>query len=260
MTRSSLGAELSTLVVGLCVLLPASSAGAQEPGEVTLDIFGAVVDARTGDPVPEMEVVVRTPDGGRVYRTLASAKGRFRVTVDSAGRYVIATTRLGYRGVATTEVDVEPGQDLYVELEVEPEALGVEPIRVTVTARSPYLVAEGFYERMERGWGRYIEREAIERAPTFEPTGVLRGVPQVRTGGGNVWIRRCGPEGTRLLIDGMEIDTGEIPLDAILDKDQVAAIEVYDAPETVPVDLRRHQTCGVIAIWTTWGEELPVNR
>lgn len=253
-------ATVGLLALGLLVAAPmmsatgATQAAAQEVGQPTLDIFGTIRDARTGEPIASMEVVVRTTDGSRVYRTMANEDGRFRVTVDGAGRYVLATTRLGYSGVGTTEVEVSPGEDLYVDLEVEPEALGVEPIRVTVTGRSPYLVAEGFYERMERGWGDYIERDQIERAPTFRTSHVLRGTPRVRIGDGRAWVRRCGLSGTRLLVDGMEIDTEAVALDDIIAKDQIAGIEVYTSPETVPVELRRHLTCGVIAIWTTWGE------
>lgn len=46
------------------------------------------------------------------------------------------------------------------------------------------------------------------------------------------------------------MDMAGVTLDDILANRQIAAIEVYTTPETVPVEFRRHRTCGVIAIWT----------
>lgn len=232
----------------LLVLIAAAFVGAPGPAAAQ-EVLGKVIDAGTGDPVPGMEVVVRSLDGARVYRTLASEAGRFRVRVDAAGAYVIAASRIGYSGVATTEIEVSPGQNVFVELRVEPSALTLEGIRVVATARNPYLEVEGFYDRMEQGWGKYIEREQIETYPSTWPSHLLRSR--------GVSIRNGRVQGCRLLIDGMQIDW-DISLDDILDKRHMAAVEIYGGTG-VPVELRRHRAECVVAIWTTWGEEV-VNR
>lgn len=218
-----------------------AAATAPLPGQV---LAGRVLDADSNEPVPGVEVALLTGDSV-VFRASSDGAGEFRLRGDDAGTYVVAFSHIGYAGQASTQVELRPNATTRADFYIAPAALAIEPIRVVVASRSPYLVSEGFYERQERGLAKFMDRREIERYPSTWPSHVLR-----RMG---VSLRNGQPTGCRLLIDRMEIDW-DMSIDDFLSKGQIAAIEFHTF--AVPVEFRRHHGGCVIVIWTTWGESL----
>ncbi|NIP80201.1 MAG: TonB-dependent receptor plug domain-containing protein [Gemmatimonadetes bacterium] len=217
-------------------------------------ITGKVLDARDDDPVPAMSVVLRDVRGEPVDRGLTDPDGRFFFQVDDSGLYRLAVARFGYDSTATANVAVSPGQNLYLELRVQPKAFGLEPITVTAPRVLPYLEASGFYDRMKRGHGTFLGPRDLNRMPGAFPTQLLRRIPGVSvTARGGVHMRgitsafggSCSPT---VYLDGTELRGASI--DDIVPASWIDGIEVYKGASTVPSRWRGHATCGVIAIWT----------
>jgi 5-hydroxyisourate hydrolase-like protein (transthyretin family) len=217
-------------------------------------ISGKVLDARSDDPVSAMSVVVRDVDEEKVGQTLTDEDGRFFVIVEDPGLYHLSVARMGYDDDAAAGVAVSPGQDLYLELRVQPRAFGMEPITVTAPRVLPYLEANGFYDRMKRGHGSFIGPRDMDRFPASFPTQLLRRIPGVSvTPRGRVAMRGAGSLGgpgctPRIILDGMGISGGSI--DDLVPLAFIDAMEVYRGAATVPPRWRSHATCGVIVIWT----------
>jgi hypothetical protein len=231
-----------------------SLAVALDGDAVTQFITGTVLDAQTEDPIEAMDVILRDVRGERVGRTLSSKVGRFAFRVGDPGLYRVAVSRLGYDSTATAELGVPPGQNLYVEVRVQPAALGLEPIRVTAPPTLPYLESTGFYERQRRGLGSFLGPDELARVPTAFPTHVLRRIAGISVTRGQIRIRGVnslmggGPCTPTIILDHMRVRGAR--LDDIVPMSQVEAIEVYKGPATVPPQWRDAATCGVIAVWT----------
>lgn len=216
-------------------------------------ITGKVLDARTGDPIEAMDVLVRDVRDEPVGRTLSDEDGRFGLAVDQPGLYRVAVARFGYDSTATATLAVAPDQNLYVELQVQPAALGLDPIRVTAPRVLPFLESTGFYARQRRGHGHFFGPGDLERIPGAFPSHILRRVPGISVTRGRIRMRGvtgfmgqdCSP---KIILDWMQVRG--MRLDDIVRAYEIDAIEVYKGPATVPPQWRDAATCGVIAVWT----------
>lgn len=119
----------------------------------------------------------------------------------------------------------------------------------------------GFYARMERGNGRFITGEQIDRRNVRRMSDLLRGIPGLR-----IESRRYGVQSFRLRgatvaplvwLDGAPMGAGEVDLDNF-DPRTFAGIEIYSGPATVPAEYGGSRTMttsgGTIILWTRQGE------
>lgn len=217
-------------------------------------ISGRVLDATNSEPIEGMDVLVRDVRGEDVDRTLSDQDGRFFVMVQRAGLYRLAVARFGYDSTATADVAVAPDQDLYLELLVQPAAVGLDPIRVTAPRTVPYLESTGFYGRMRRGHGSFFSPRDLERMPGAFPTQFLRRVAGLLVNhDGSITLRGVisfmgGPCSPTIVVDGMILR--DTKLDDVVLMSSIDAMEVYKGPAAVPSQWRAAGVCGVIAVWT----------
>lgn len=216
-------------------------------------ITGKVLDARTGDPIEAMDVIVRDLNGEPVGRTLSDEDGRFGTVVEQPGLYRVAVARFGYDSTATANLAVSPEQNLYVELRVQPAALGLDPITVTAPRVLPYLESTGFYDRERRGFGSFLGPRDLERIPGAFPSQLLRRVAGVTVTRGRIYMRgqtgfMGGPCSPEIILDYMTLRGTS--LDDVVRAYDIEAIEVYKGPASVPPQWRDAATCGVIVVWT----------
>ena len=240
---------------GLGAQTDAGDPAAEVPAQV---IAGLVLDATTGEPIPAMDVVVRNVRQEILGRTISGDDGRFWVSVPDPGLYRLTVSGLGYDSTGVAEVAVTRGQNLYVELRVEPRAIGLGGITVTAPRTVPWLLASGFYDRQQRGFGHFIGPKDLERVPGSVPSQILRRVPGIRVlMGGRIVIR--GGEGLmgggchpRVLVDGVAVRIGaDDSLDDYIPLQWIEGIEVYKSAPSIPAHWRAHNVCGLIAIWTS---------
>lgn len=243
----------------VAALTPLSADAAPSRGR----IVGRLVDAESGRPLTDADV--RLPD--LALGALTRSDGRFTIADVPPGRHHVEFSHLGYATVRDSiEVEADRTSDARVRLAVDP--IDMEPVEVTVERRELALETAGFYERRDRGWGHFIDREAIERQNPGEMTDlfddlngvtllsdpfnpldryvVLRGGRSARLGGGScypkVWL-----DGTRLHRDNDQ----PARLDQFLDPTTLAGIEVYPGQAGVPPRYAGpNSACGVILLWT----------
>ncbi len=83
-------------------------------------IIGVLLNEDTGAPVGRAYVVLLDTDSVEVTRGFANGLGRFRVHAPRAGTYRLRTERIGYRSVVSESFELGDGEDLELEVPVEP--------------------------------------------------------------------------------------------------------------------------------------------
>lgn len=270
---------MSTLARGLVLLLlatpflfPAGAARAQA-------VRGAVVDDATGAPLPGTTVVLLDTVGAEVRRAETDGDGAFALDAPAAGRWTLWTDRVGYGPLLSSVLMIPPRRPLVLELRLVPLPVRLAPLTVFVESRRLALDAVGFYDRRQRGIGRFITADEIERRFSTQLTDVLRMEPSVHVypilsaGESNATVlsfrgqRRdfsgmlCLPT---LVVDGTVVRRGVtgptagpvMRLDELIHPAEVEAIELYPSGAGVPprfggTDAR----CGVILIWRKRSED-----
>jgi TonB family protein len=228
----------------------------------TTGAVSGIVRGPGGVSIVGAEVVLTPapgPGGGTVIarRVFTDDEGRFRVAGLPNGRTSVAVRRIGYRP-SVRQVEVPVADALTLALEPVPQAMSTVVVRDRRMARHTGWAAQ-FYERRERGMGRYITKEDLDRRNAIRTTDVLRGVPGVQVAssirGSAIRMRgaRCDP---LIWIDGTPALAGYLDVDNF-QPNTLEGIEVYSGVSTVPVELRGprgEEACGVIAIWSRMPE------
>jgi hypothetical protein len=222
-------------------------------------VRGRVVDARTGEGVPQAAVTALAASGNRrTGQARTDASGRFSLTMRAPGEVRLRVERTGYRETLTDPTPVGPRDTVEVELSVSAAPLTIAPLRVTARVEPPHrrnLELNGFYERERKGIGRFVRREEIERHGDFTLAQSLSRIPgavvqYVRVHQYIYFPRSgCRPwvflDGTRIIIDSSQ------DINSIVSPNQVEAMEVFIGPSEVPAEYAAGRgACGVVLIWT----------
>jgi TonB-linked SusC/RagA family outer membrane protein len=108
-------------VSGAVFLLVVPHLGAQQ-------VTGRVVDQRTGQPIPAVQVFI----AGSGIGALSQQNGRYLLLNVPAGTHTLTAERIGYRS-STAQVTVAAGQTAVQDFTLTEEALGLDEIIVTGT-------------------------------------------------------------------------------------------------------------------------------
>ena len=140
-------------------------------------------------------------------------------------------------------------------------AVPLEEIRVTAR-RQDFLAAAGFYDRMERGLGWFVDAEQIDRRMPSRVTDLAYGAPGVQVisqgaFGADIRIfdaqRMRGDCPPSIYIDGLQARAyprSGPPLTDLVDVASVAALEILRRPSEIPARYRGSQSaCGVVLVW-----------
>src|ERR1700741_1695181 len=100
-------------------------------------VRGKVLDAATGEPVPQAEVTATTAGGRGAGRVRAGADGGFILDLRAAGTIHLRAERSGYRPTLTDTLPVDVRETLEVELRLSATAVAIEPLRVTARVAPP---------------------------------------------------------------------------------------------------------------------------
>lgn len=169
-----------------CCLLLAPPAWSGTTG----GIEGAVRDAATGEELPGAALSLPALRLGGV----SDARGRFRITDVPVGRHDLHVTLLGYRPTIIPGVDVHPDQRTRLTIALEPAAIGLEEVVVTLE-RPPV-------QRDNTATAYGVSGEELRLLPVDSPADVLRLKPGV-AGEGNVRGGRTGE--VAYLLDGLPL-------------------------------------------------------
>jgi len=241
-------------------LRPLGGGGEAEYGQVR----GIVQDRETGEALEGAQVTLPSLS----QTTFTGEDGRFSFREVPSGILLLKTEYLGY-GTRTDSIMVPPGHLVTVGVELAVAPIELDPIRVEVEPLLLSLALEGFYERRAGTSGIFMTRDQIvAKHPTFT-SDIFNNLPGVRTigsigldravilrSGARLTLHAPGLCGPTVYLDGMVIERGgpgspSAFVDRIIRPDQIAGIEVYTSPATVPLQYKGvGSDCGVIVFWS----------
>jgi hypothetical protein len=221
-----------------------------------------VVDA-SGAPLAGVEVVVRDADA----RTTTDARGAFAFAALPSGPQVVRLRRVGYEPTEFV-IELRPGERTPVQVALSRRSQRLDTVEVSAPAGEGSARLADFERRRARGVGTFITRDEIERRAPVAVSDLLRRVGSVRivdslgsllavSGRGTKIDRRRPAAGASapcvlaMMVDAVRMPAGT-PLD-VVPPDEIAAIEVYAGPASVPRELAQSSAdafCGLILIWT----------
>ncbi len=243
---------------------PAAVPGRDVPSTRPGFVRGRVVDAATGDPLPNIEVMLSVgADSADPWTgAMSEPDGTFSFARVAPGNHRLRTRSVGFVDGAW---DVQVGPNgLSTRLELQAQPVVLEGLDVVAHARA---VRGGFYARQARKMGSFVDREEIVRLSPKRSTDLVRLVPGLRVICPGVSIRcvlrtsssapaLAGPDAgdcpMEYFVDGILMSNFE--LDDLL-SDEIEGIEVYTRSADVPprFNIGVSSRCGVMVIWTRGG-------
>ncbi len=233
------------------------------PFHINLAPAGAPADATLTGRVLDGE---RRPlAGADVWFVSGSAESPVAKT-DSGGRFSLAGLSPGTGTVSARRIGSAPtsrsiglaaGASTTVQLTLAQQAVVLQELTVEAKPVSRAQRA-GFTERQQRGFGKFLDQEALSRLAAVDVGTLFRALPFIRVAdrpGGSALMNQSsrgfgggGPCALALLVDGMVT-----PPDAIrgMPKERIEAVEVYNNGSDVPMEYSSPSTgCGAVLVWT----------
>lgn len=255
-----------------CLVVPATPFLLPGGLDAQVRVTGRTVTHESESPLDAVAVTVVDTSGETIATRFTDENGLFSFIVEGVPTIQLRARRIGYLTVRSPELDLEQLEryrTLTLRLRLAPEAVPVAPLEVVAGRRrevSPVL--EGFHHRKERGFGRYITRQDIERRDPPQVTDLLRSVSgvQLRSSGRGrhaiVTTHRgrnavTGSCPAQIYVDDFHVNRADgrtFRIDDVVTPEEVEGIEVYRGLSTVPAQfLSPRADCGVIVIWTRRG-------
>ena len=248
-------AHVVVLAAGLAAAAPQSVAQApQAPAAARGTVRGSVHDGAGRAVVGARLTVIGASLAGE-----SDGVGAWSITNIPVGSVQLAVRRIGF-AAETLNVRVEESSTLVGAFGLRRIALPLQAVVVhgRRDLRGPMA---GFYARLDRGQGRFLTQEQIDRSPARRMSDILRGIPGLR-----IEQRRFGNQSYRLRgsaiaplvwLDGIPMGAAEVDLDNF-DPRTFAGIEIYSGAATVPVEFAGSRSMstsgGSIVLWTRQGE------
>lgn len=141
----------STCLALAIILLPASLAAQTSLGTIT----GTIIDAQ-GAGVPKVQVTVTAVATNLKYTGTSAEDGTYTITQLPLGRFELAATADGFKSFNQTNINIEVGQRLRIDIQLE---IGAVSESVRITAEIPRVQTE------DSMLGTTVERKRIEELP-----------------------------------------------------------------------------------------------
>lgn len=231
---------------------------------VTLGVIDGVVSDSALHPIAFAEVVIVRTD----IRLSTNAAGRFRFVDVPAGQYLLIVRRFGFRPISAI-VQVGPSETLRLSYMMEPAPLTLASVVVREDRVSLRMLE--FEQRRREGRGFFITQEQIDRrnlpvsadylrsapsvslAPSHNASGISDLVAISKREGGSFFGEGAGACAMAVLIDGQPMPP-RFPLELLPTPKDIAGIEVYSGPASVPAQFSGlDRRCGMIIVWTRDG-------
>lgn len=241
-----------------CFLLCLMAIGA--PGTAAQEVVGTVFEEGSSRLLPGVEIQLFDSTGEQIARTLSNAYGRFGLTVERPGPYVLTAQSFGYRRHRMDEVEIPDAGVVTVTVSLRSEPIALDGITGTVHRRREFheMSYAGFYARHRESHSVGSNRVILRTDPEFDVVATVRDLlynfrPSAV---------ECGPF---LFWNGFYI--GRAMRDSIRVNDyldtaasMVEGIEYYRDLTSIPLSIRGEpgitgeklstiRRCGVLVIW-----------
>jgi hypothetical protein len=174
---------LLTLLLAACVAGPALAQGS---------LRGTVTDARTGEPLPGVNVIVT----GTTLGAATGFDGTYQIPGVRAGSYNVQATFIGYETRLYTGIRVQDGQPTRLDIQLA-EAVLETGGEVVVIGERPLVDVEQSSSAVT------ISREQIDAAPVREVQAVIATQAGVVLDPTGLYIRGGRAEETGFYVDGV---------------------------------------------------------
>lgn len=254
-TRSTWNVAGAIASLSIIAIAPrsASAQDAHTPGSILVTVRDS-----SGAGLAGAQLSVR----GTTVRGITDDEGKVQLSSVPSGRVYLDVRRLGFHPVSV-QVPVEASATAEVTVTLAPTAQQLAPVLVLGEASAFPARMAGFFQRRERGIGRFLTRADIELGHPNELTDVFRRLPSVEIVSTQfiqhaVRLRgqRCAP---LVWMDGFPLSAAEFDLDMV-SPESVEAIEVYSGISEVPAEFvgpRGLGSCGAVLIWSRHAELRP---
>lgn len=186
-----------------------------------------------------------------------NASGQFALQSLPAGTYTMEARAIGYLPVRQP-VDVLENGESATDLAMDVFVPTIDTVRVRAD-RDPRLDAMTGFERRRRStFGHFLDSDQLERRNAMFMSDMLRqtaGVVITPSGGfgDRVQLRDGGARYSctpTLFLNGVRTAADDGVLDAVVNPQNVRAVEVYPRTGSVPIEFQGNNGCGSIVIWT----------
>lgn len=209
-----------------------------------------------------------TPLAGATITLLGSSvtattteNGRFRIVALPAGEYVVMARRLGYAS-ASAALHLEGGDTLRPAFALHRVVAELDTVRASAAYARTRLGE--FDERRAAKVGHFITADEIDKRNPVYLSDMLRSVLSVNiieTPTSRAAVSKRSPVASfrsatcpfQIFVDGLIFsESGD--LTNVPPPSNIAGVEVYSGPATIPLQYKRHDSlCGIILIWTKDG-------
>ncbi len=93
-------------------------------------VQGRITDLKTASPLPGVNIVVAGTD----YGAMSDERGYYRISQMPPGSYVFRFSMIGYADISKINVEVHPGNETNLNVELEAEAIVLSAVTVTAPA------------------------------------------------------------------------------------------------------------------------------
>jgi len=204
--------ERAAMVLG-AFLLPFIVAAA-DLGEIQ----GKVIDEKTGDPLPLVNIIVK----GTSFEATTNTNGEYLISGVPAGTYKVMASMAGYKPVVK-KVEVSPGRTVRVDFKLKQTLLEIKGVVVTATRTPTYIKDVPIRTEV-------LTSKAIEEKGAVDLYEALDGLPGIRVeqqcqycNFSMVRLLGLGPDHTQVLIDGQPIYSG---LASVYGLQQIATVNI----------------------------------
>ena len=241
---------------------PARTTGARPPTQqrITGVIDGTVTDSIL-NPIAFADITILRTD----IRIETNSAGRFRFVDVPAGQYLLIVRRIGFRPVSSI-IQVGVRDTLRLSFTLEKSIQTLDKVVVIEERRSLRMLE--FEARRKQGVGWFMTEQQIEQrnlpvsadylrfAPSISlaPTPNASGNPDLvaisKREGGSFNGDGAGACAMQILVDGVPMPP-RFPLELLPTPKEIAGIEVYSGPATIPAQYSGlDRRCGMVLFWT----------
>lgn len=181
--------KLFTLLLSLAVL---STFAQTRPGSLK----GQVTDAKTGETIPQANIIVKDNAGNMITYGTADFDGNFNINPIAPGTYNIEVSSLSYAKITLRDVKIQPNSPTFRDFKMSEATEELDEVVIEYQApmidkgkSSTVTSAEDIINMAARGTGAIAAQAA--------------GVTQ--DANGNIQIRGARAEGTVYFIDGVKV-------------------------------------------------------
>lgn len=236
-------------------------------------ILGNVVDDQRR-PVAGVAVGVFDVEGTLVAQGRADDEGHFEIEAPVSGRYRLHVAHPGYRSVSGGPYDVQRRVGLELLVVMHRTAVALEELNVVVDRESA-LASTGYFERKASAAGLFFDGDEVERRTAGDLVDFLARVPSIEKTAGThpfgeeavrnpaLYYRRGGLSCVPAFwLDGSLVHNGgpmAEPLrpDDWVSTEDVAGVEFYRGPASVPIQFAHSGGCAVLVVWTERSRTYP---